>query len=154
MSLAVGVLLNIKAKNKMIPTIGDHLISNRGLYCHHGIYSGNGKVIHYSGFSDGTQTGPVEEVSLEHFHKEHDYRVCDHLSREYNGVESIQRARLRIGENLYSLTDNNCEHFVNHCIEGQARSKQVQKALTATATLVTAIGFHTCKILIKTLSKK
>jgi len=28
---------------------GDHIKVSRGLYSHHGIFAGNGQVIHYSG---------------------------------------------------------------------------------------------------------
>src|SRR4051812_21451462 len=47
--------------------LGSHLVTPRGLYTHHGIYAGRGKVIHYSGKAEGMQTGPVEQTSIERF---------------------------------------------------------------------------------------
>lgn len=43
---------------------GTHLVSNRGLYTHHGLYIGNNKVIHYSGLADGMESGPIEIVEF------------------------------------------------------------------------------------------
>lgn len=111
--------------------VGAHLVSGRTGYTHHGIYSGNGFVIHYSGFSDGANTGPVEEITLEKFEDDNGYKVKAHPEREYSGDISVNRARNRIGEDLYSLSNNNCEHFVNWCIEGDHNSEQVNKATTA-----------------------
>ncbi|WP_206171903.1 lecithin retinol acyltransferase family protein [Thiorhodococcus mannitoliphagus] len=40
--------------------LGAHLISPRGGYTHHGIYVGDGHVVHYSGLAAGRTSGPVE----------------------------------------------------------------------------------------------
>ena len=108
-----------------MPNLGDHLKSPRGLYTHHGIYIGNDSVIHYSGLSDGIQSGPVEEVSLKEFCAGSSYEVVRHDNRKYSREESVERAKSRIGENAYSVTGNNCEHFVNWCIDGDHKSSQV-----------------------------
>lgn len=105
--------------------VGAHLVSRRAGYTHHGIYSGNGKVFHYSGYSDGQRTGPVEETTLEEFHFGKGYKVREHPDRKYSGVASVSRARERDKEDLYSLFSNNCEHFVNWCIQGDHNSEQV-----------------------------
>ena len=42
---------------------GSQLIVNRSLYRHHGIYAGNGQVIHYAGWFR-SRCGLVEQVSL------------------------------------------------------------------------------------------
>src|SRR5688572_3798471 len=49
-----------------LPT-GAHLVTPRGWYEHHGIYVGEGRVVHYAGYCQGLHTGPMEEVSLEAF---------------------------------------------------------------------------------------
>jgi hypothetical protein len=41
----------------------------------------------------------------------------------------ICRARSRLGEDRYHLLDNNCEHLVEWCLHGVARSFQVESAL-------------------------
>lgn len=107
--------------------LGAHLVSPRGVYTHHGLYSGNGRVIHYSGLSDGLSAGPVEETTVDLFQSGNDLYVKEHPDRKFPGEESVRRARSRIGEDLYSLFSNNCEHFVNWCIEGEHTSAQVDK---------------------------
>lgn len=124
-----------------MPNLGDHLISSRGFYKHHGIYSGKDLVIHYSGLADGMQAGPVEEVSLEEFCSDKGYDVVSHKNRKYSGQESVNRARRRLGEDAYSVTGNNCEHFVNWCIDGDHKSSQVDAGTgIGSGTLSTAAG--------------
>lgn len=124
-----------------MPDLGDHLKSSRGLYAHHGIYIGDDSVIHYSGLSDGIQSGPVEEVSLKEFCAGNSYDVVCHDNRKYSREDSVERAKRRIGENAYSVTGNNCEHFVNWCIDGNHKSGQVDTGTAAGSSgLSTAAG--------------
>ena len=44
--------------------LGDHLYVSKSGYHHHGIYSGFGKVIHYSGFSEKFKKGKISEIPL------------------------------------------------------------------------------------------
>jgi len=46
---------------------GDHLVSSRTGYDHHGLYIGNGEIIHYSGFSESFDKGFIEITSLDDF---------------------------------------------------------------------------------------
>jgi hypothetical protein len=108
---------------------GDHLVSDRGLYTHHGIYIGDNKVIHYSGLSDDIESGPIEIVDLEEFHKGNGYYVESHSNKKYSSEEIVRRAKSRLGEDSYSVTGNNCEHFVNWAIEDKHISKQVDDAI-------------------------
>ena len=109
------------------PLLGSHLVSERTGYTHHGIYVGNDKVIHYAGFGDGPHSGPVEETTLVKFHNGHGYFVKEHLRPAFTISKAVERARSRLGENVYCLFSNNCEHFVNWCIEGDHASAQVDK---------------------------
>lgn len=54
-------------KAPMLP--GDHLVSPRIVYSHHGLYIGGGRVIHYAGLNDirSRERVRVEEVSLSEF---------------------------------------------------------------------------------------
>lgn len=111
------------------PEPGDHLVTDRGLYTHHGLYIGNDRagkhsVIHYSGLATGLEAGPIEIVSLDQFCVGKGYHVYYHRRRMYSGAESIQRAKKRLAEEEYNLVFNNCEHFVNHCINGVPKSAQ------------------------------
>lgn len=44
--------------------IGDHLVSTRLGYTHHGLYLGGDTVIHYSGMADGVSSGAIEITTL------------------------------------------------------------------------------------------
>ena len=44
--------------------------------------------------------------------------------RRLSNDETVRRARARIGETGYNIIHNNCEHFVNECVFGQARCTQ------------------------------
>jgi hypothetical protein len=112
------------------PALGSHLTTTRRGYCHHGMYVGEGRVVHYSGFSGGFwQCGPVEEVSLSGFAIGHSVRIIEHPKSAYSPEEIVLRARSRLGENDYRLLTNNCEHFCNWCVSGVSHSAQVQQPL-------------------------
>src|ERR1700738_1290689 len=49
------------------PPLGSHVVTPRRGYQHHGIYVGDGKVVHYAGLAHGLHRGPVEEISLARF---------------------------------------------------------------------------------------
>lgn len=102
--------------------VGDHVVVDRVLYTHHGVYIGNNKLIHYSG--EGGTIGEVAEISLEDFVKGDEFWVYKHehpLSKE----KIVKRAKSRLGENLYNMTLNNCEHFCHWCCTGRSWSNQI-----------------------------
>lgn len=112
--------------SEIIP-LGAHLVSERGIYTHHGIYVGNREVIHYEGLADGIQSGPVIISSVESFARARGYSIRDYEDRVYSDLEVIERARSRLGENDYNVLFNNCEHFCVWCITGEHVSEQVEK---------------------------
>src|SRR5262245_45142880 len=100
------------------PPFAAHLVSPRALYTHHGIYLGQGRVIHYAGLACGLRRGPVEIVSLEDFAHGRGIRVrCD--VRRFDGGEVVERARSRLGERRYRILSNNCEHFCAWALRGE-----------------------------------
>ena len=109
---------------------GQHLTIKKaaGSYSHHGLGIGNGRVIHYSGLANNLTTpGVVEEVDLDAFSKGKEVVIKQHQNRLYNFSEAILRACLRLGEDQYHIVHNNCEHFVEWCINGQHHSWQSQR---------------------------
>lgn len=46
---------------------GSHIKVNRLGYTHHGIYIGNGQVVHYSGFAQMFMKGEIAVTTLEDF---------------------------------------------------------------------------------------
>lgn len=92
-----------------------------GIYQHHGIDIGDGRVIHYRKPSE-----IIEQTSFETFSKGNKV-----YSREYpDGFcfipeVTVKRALSRLGENKYNLLFNNCEHFATWCKIGVSESKQI-----------------------------
>lgn len=120
--------------NKQIKA-GDHLITERLGYTHHGIYLGKNKVIHYSGLANGLRAGPVEVTDLSTFSQGKRTYVSHHSNRVFSHRQTVKRARSRLSEDKYNLLLNNCEHFINWCIYGKASSPQVTKAITHTISM-------------------
>ena len=110
--------------------IGAHLVTPRSWYDHHGIYVGDGRVVHYAGFCQGYHAGPVEEVSLADFECGQGFRIRAHGRTVFSGDEIAARARSRVGEYGYKLLANNCEHFCEWCVTGRSRSRQVERLLS------------------------
>ena len=110
--------------------IGDHLVTPRTGYTHHGMYLGNQQVIHYSGKSAHDQ-GSIQLVSLDEFCDGKACRVRDYPFRVYGRKESVERAHQRLGEANYSILFNNCEQFVAWCIMGIGYSEQINSVGSA-----------------------
>ncbi len=124
------------------PTRGAHLISKRHGYSHHGIYVGNGRVVHYAGLSGGLwQCGPVEEVSLLQFACGNAIQIADPITTPFSSEEIVRRARSRLGENDYRILTNNCEHFCTWCVGGVSHSEQVRQPLLLPLRALAAL-FH------------
>jgi hypothetical protein len=117
-----------RTMNDNLP-IGAHLVTPRKWYEHHGVYVGNGRVVHYSGFCHGYHAGPVEEVSLADFERGQGFRVRAHAHTIFSSEQIAARARSRVGESGYRLFANNCEHFCEWCVTGRSRSRQVERLL-------------------------
>ena len=48
----------------------------------------------------------------------------------------LQRARSRLGERVFRLLSNYCEHFCNWCITGHHRSEQVERFNTLASLIL------------------
>ena len=111
------------------PPLGAHLITPFLGYTHHGIYVGDGKVVHYGALMYDIIRKPVEEVSLADFAEGRPMYVVLHEESAFDAEEVIRRARTRLGEKRYRLLTNNCEHFVEWCLHDVHRSFEVETAL-------------------------
>jgi hypothetical protein len=114
---------------------GDHIASSRLGYWHHGIYVGDGRVVHYAGFATSLRGGPVQEISLDEFALGGVFVVVNQSSPKYLAGEVVNRAHSRLGENRYSVFANNCEHFCTWCVTGQSHSMQVKRCMSHPFTL-------------------
>ncbi|CAG9166055.1 hypothetical protein LMG23992_00676 [Cupriavidus laharis] len=127
--------------------LGAHLATHRLGYVHHGIYAGNGEVIHYVGFKGFLRCGPVEKTSLAGFADGHGLCIETGAAARYFGAEVVRRAASRLGEDDYRLLTNNCEHFCTWCLSGESRSRQVEALLSrpwraAQAIISILLGMH------------
>jgi hypothetical protein len=109
--------------------VGAHLVSERDGYTHHGIYAGNGQVIHYGGFHHSAKRRPIEYIPLHGFAAGKGIKVQSEPDAIYTGTDAVERARSRLGEDQYQLLTNNCEHFCTWCVLGVGRSEQVRQCL-------------------------
>ncbi|MBU8901413.1 MAG: lecithin retinol acyltransferase family protein, partial [Victivallales bacterium] len=98
-----------------------------------------GGVLHYAGFSDAATGAPVIRDSFHDFSQGCKIVVQPHKTRKYTLLESIKRAEQRLGEANYDLPSNNCEHFVNWCINGKVKSRQVEKVATYTTVIIVCL---------------
>ena len=122
------------------PALGAHVISPRRGFLHHGIYVGDGRVVHYAGLARGLVRGPVEEVSLTRFASGRSLWVRFHPKTTFDPTEVVRRARSRVGEDRYRVLRNNCEHFCEWCLHGEPRSYQVERLLLSPRVLLMTFG--------------
>jgi hypothetical protein len=107
--------------------MGSHLVTPRLGFTHHGIYVGNGRVVHHGSLTHRLPGGPVAETSLAHFSHGHRIWVRSPPAPQFGSDEVVHRARSRVGESSYRLLSNNCEHFCEWCLHGRPRSYQVEQ---------------------------
>jgi lecithin:retinol acyltransferase len=118
--------------------LGTHLVTPRWGYSHHGIYAGNGRVIHYPGFKTPLRRGPVEEITLERFAKGREVRVKGWAAPRFTGAVRVERARSRLGEDRYRVFSNNCRHFAEWCVLGTRSAPGIVSSEICASGLETA----------------
>jgi hypothetical protein len=115
---------------------GDHIYVRRKglLYSHHGIYAGDGTVIHFKG-EDKEKRDPVVIITnMDKFLDGGKLRRRKYKERlPYS--ESLRIARGNLLKKGYSLRVNNCEHFATYCATGKKKSKQVRRAMGSIFTI-------------------
>lgn len=118
---------------------GDHLWVRRTGYSHHGIYCGDGTVIHFSGDPGSKKRACIFRSDLDSFSIGETIQVVEYGER-FGPNETVRRAESRLGESGYSLFGNNCEHFATWCCTGKHQSDQVVGVATGTAVSIAAPG--------------
>ena len=125
--------------------IGDHLVTPRLGYTHHGLYIGQQEVIHYEGKAAGI-SGQITKVSVTEFCDGMSYEIRDYPLRVYGRKESVTRAYQRLNESQYHILFNNCEQFVAWCIMGIGYSEQLNDMVSTaiqTNALIESQGVQT-----------
>lgn len=111
------------------PQPGDQLRVERTGYYHHGIYAGDGRVIHFNGGPDAHAADvEVQETDISEFLRGGlpEVRVYSRGERKLlrKPAEILAAARAALGRHGYHVLRNNCEHFSNECAFGVHYSKQ------------------------------
>jgi len=122
---------------------GDHLRVKRwkGVYSHHGIDVGGGRVIHFDGEPLQKFNATIRKVSKRTFADGGVIEVVHH-SRCDPPTVVVKRAESKLGERGYNLAFNNCEHFAFWCKTGRKKSRQVRRVAVAGGVGVTGAGTY------------
>ena len=122
---------------------GDHIyVKRKGyFYSHHGIYAGNGQVLHFKGAIKEKKDPTVILSDIDTFLDRGKLQRRNYKQRLPHS-ETLQMARAQLDQKDYSLVFNNCEHFATYCATGKKKSSQVHKIIGGMATLTLAVtGF-------------
>lgn len=88
-------------------------------YEHHGIDCGNGSVIHYDGEA-------IRRITLSAFRQGESINYKHYRAEQcFHPDVTVRLAESCLGEALYDLWINNCEHFATWCKTGKWESEQV-----------------------------
>ena len=131
---------------------GDHIYVRRKglLYSHHGIYAGDGTVIHFRGIEKEKQNPLVIITDIENFLNSGKLKRRNYKKRLPHS-ETVRIARKHLSEKGYSLVFNNCEHFATYCATGKKKSRQVRRAVSGIVGVTLAI---TATVIRKTKTTK
>jgi hypothetical protein len=108
---------------------GDHIYVNYSVYSHHGIDCGDGTVIHYRKIN-----ATISRTSWDEFANGKEVFLKEYIESDLPDVV-IRRAESRLGEEVYDVGSNNCEHFATWCKTGIHISEQVNNAVVQGAAV-------------------
>jgi cell wall-associated NlpC family hydrolase len=132
-----GIVVRLIEKNL---ESGDHIYVRRKglLYSHHGIYAGDGTVIHFRGVEREKRDPAVVITGIENFLNSGKLKRRSYKKRLPNS-ETIRIARRHLSEKGYSIAFNNCEHFATYCATGKKKSRQVRRAVSGIIGVTLAV---------------
>ena len=119
---------------------GDHIFVRRKglLYSHHGIYAGEGTVIHFKGAEKEKKDPVVRKTDIENFLNGGKLKRRDYKKR-LPCAETLRIARAHLSKEGYSLAFYNCEHFATYCATGKKKSAQVRRAASGFIAVALAV---------------
>lgn len=125
----------VKVKPDRYFARGQHIsiVRLEGIYEHHGIYVGEGVVIHISKGEDSkTLTYPKIDTLKNFIDKDHSSTIYafDYIYT-YSEDKRVEKALQCLTEGFYdnyNLLTNNCEHFCRFVMTSKSASSQVDKA--------------------------
>jgi hypothetical protein len=142
---------NENGNNKILP-IGSHL-KYRGAFnltddivniivpsltnfvpCHHVLYIGDNKIVHFTGGSGGNSMDPKNAIieynsldTIKQWAKERNSDIYCCFHPDASSEDIIKERYLSIiGTKGYNILNNNCEHIVNYCITGDKKIKEAE----------------------------
>ncbi|KAM5186075.1 phospholipase A and acyltransferase 2-like [Callospermophilus lateralis] len=143
-------------QNRTQPKLGDLIEIFRFGYEHWAIYVGNGYVVHLAPPSEVAGAGVssimsivaeraiVKKELLSVVAGRNKYQVNNKHDAKYDPLppsKIVKQAEKMVGKEVpYSLTSDNCEHFVNALRYGVSRSDQVTDTLTVIAAASIVLG--------------
>ena len=111
-------------------TPGAQVRVRRSGYYHHGIYIGNGEIVHFDGSPNEPDAAAVRvrRTGMEEFLRGGlpELRIYGRAERKLlRAPDEIAAAALSaVGRGGYDYRTNNCEHFSNECAFGEHYSRQ------------------------------
>ena len=111
-------------------TPGAQVRVRRSGYYHHGIYIGNGEIVHFDGSPNEQDAAAVRvrRTGMEEFLRGGlpELRIYGRAERKLLRAsdEIVAAALSAVGRSGYDYRTNNCEHFSNECAFGEHYSRQ------------------------------
>lgn len=113
--------------------IGDHIRVKRPYYYHHGVYVGDGMVIHFTGEQNDSISEPekvlVRKTTIEFFANGTivEKAKLSFLEKRHakNRKIVVEEAEKAVGEGNYDFLHNNCEDFANRVCYNKKLSSQI-----------------------------
>jgi hypothetical protein len=128
---------------------GDHLRVWRGLYFHHGIYTGDNIVVQFGGRVLDKRHARISEVPIAEFERCGRGRLVEHGVHKWPGIydlppaDSVERIVARAPglvkhspPGTYSIFGRNCESIANWCVCGYGESNQWKRGQGLVTLLV------------------
>ena len=134
---------------------GDHIRvkRKRRFYTHHGIYMGDGEVVHVIGSVREKIDPEVRKTDLAGFLKGGKLKRRTYKER-LPAFETIRIAERHISDKSYSMIWNNCEHFATYCVTGKKKSRQVNGTLSGLGTVATGVVVYVLTRIVKSAARK
>lgn len=113
---------------------GDHIRVKRPHYYHHGVYIGDGMVIHFTGEQNDSILEPekvlIRKTTIEFFANGEIVEKAKPGFLEKRHVKNpkitVEEAEKAIGEGNYDFLHNNCEDFANRVCYDKKLTSQVE----------------------------
>lgn len=124
---AIGFIASFDNYKTEDSTLIDEVITRVGTYHHFGVQVSNNQVIHFVGSSYLTRkNSKIEITSLEGFSRNGEVTVVNSYQKKFSNDEIVKRAysKLETDFGVYSVVENNCEHFATWCVTGKKKSNQ------------------------------